>query len=237
MFWLNFGTFANLDKFISRFNWKGRICGSKSTQILSISICQVKSMAMVRFRSFSDILYKSWGRGETKRGLQEESKWVYGMERESKEGLHNIDGSQPSSGSGVIIMQRLVSDQTSAPANDIPPPVADHRSRSRSLVTERGDRERAQPREEPDNPKPESRSHQLFLLHSPGMRTRDIMSGDGSNLHNNVQFQQFWFWPVLILHTISIWFQIGSFQSPYKGKFRRLLLFISSPQQFLSPNM
>ena len=96
MFWLNFGTFANLDKFISRFNWKGRICGSKSTQIWSISICQVKSMAIVRFRSFSDILYKSWGRGETKRGLQEESKWVYGMERESKEGLDNIDGSQPS---------------------------------------------------------------------------------------------------------------------------------------------
>ena len=59
------------------------------------------------------------------------------MERKRKEGLHNIDGSQPSSGSGVIIMQRLVSDQTSAHANDIPPPVADHRSQ-RSLVTERG---------------------------------------------------------------------------------------------------
>ena len=36
----------------------------------------------------------------------------------------------------MIIMQRSVSDQTSAPANDIPPPVADHRSRS--LVTEGG---------------------------------------------------------------------------------------------------
>ena len=112
------------------------------------------------------------------------------MERESKEGLDNIDGSQPSSGSGVIIMQRLVSDQTSAPANDIPPPVADHRSQ-RAWSRREGDTERAQPREEPDNPKPESRSHQLFLLHSPGIRTRDIMCRDGSNLHNNVPFQKF----------------------------------------------
>lgn len=61
------------------------------------------------------------------------------MERESKEGLHNIDGisALSGSGSGVIIMQRSVSDQTSAPANDIPPPVADHRSRSRSMVTDK----------------------------------------------------------------------------------------------------
>ena len=51
----------------------------------------------------------------------------------------SIDGSQHS-GSGVIIMQRSVSDQTSAPANDIPPPVADHRSRS--LVTETEERGR-----------------------------------------------------------------------------------------------
>ena len=99
---------------------------------------------MVRFRSFSDVLYKSWGRGKTKRGLQEESKLVYRMKRESKEGLDNIDGSQPSSDSGVIIMQRLVSDQTSAPTNDIPPPVADHRSR-RSQWSRREGGQRAGP--------------------------------------------------------------------------------------------
>ena len=203
MFWLNFGTFANLDKFISRFNWKGRICGSKSTQIWSI--CQIKAL-VTGLASFGYSVQKlEEKRDKGKVGLQEDSKWVYGMERESKEGLHNIDGisALSGSGSGVIIMQRSVSDQTSAPANDIPPPVADHRSRSQSLVTERGergDRERAQPRGTSDGAgarqSPESRGHQLFLLHSPGMRTRDIMSGYVSNLYNNVPFQQFWFWPV-----------------------------------------
>ena len=138
MFWLNFGTFANLDKFISRFNWKGRICGSKSTQIWSI--CQIKAL-VTGLASFGYSVQKlEEKRDKGKVGLQEDSKWVYRMERESKEGLHNIDGisALSGSGSGVIIMQRSVSDQTSAPANDIPPPVADHRSRSQSLVTERG---------------------------------------------------------------------------------------------------
>ena len=83
------------------------------------------------------------------------------MERESKEGLDNIDGSQPSSGSGVIIMQRLVSDQTSAPANDIPPPVADHRSR-RSLVTERGGQGAGPASRGARQSETESRSHQLL---------------------------------------------------------------------------
>ena len=93
-----------------------------------------------------------------------------------------------------------------------------------------GDRERAQPREEPDNPKPESRSHQLFLLHSPGMRTRDIMCGYVFNLHNNVPFQQFWFWPFLLILKYFV-------ANERFSVFIQLLLYTSSPQQFLAPNI
>ena len=172
MFWLNFGTFTHLDKSITQFNWKGGICGSKSTELT----CQIRRS----LRLFWTEMRKVAKRDKTN------GRWDYtSTENESilsgtlQKGC-SIDGSEHSGPVWSLCRGRCQIRHQ--------PPLMTFLRLLRITGAgawsrrEGGGRERARPRvtshrtTEPDKSRP-ARGHQLFLLHSPGMRTRPVMCG------------------------------------------------------------